>query len=84
MKLLEQYGISAVRRAIIEALERNTPRASSVAFLLRRQPSSTPVALDLSRHPQAQSLDVRTHDLETYDDLARAKDKDNNDDDDQQ
>ena len=48
MKLLEQYGIPAVRRAIVEALERNTPRASSVAFLLRRQPSSTPVALDLS------------------------------------
>ena len=86
MKLLEQYGISAVRRAVVEALERNTPRASSVAFLLRRQPSSTPVALDLSRHPQAQSLDVRPHDLEIYDDLARAKDnekdKDNNDDDD--
>ena len=88
MKLLEQYGISAVRRAVVEALERNTPRASSVAFLLRRQPSSTPAALDLSRHPQAQSLDVRPHDLEIYDDLARArakdkeKDKDNNDDDD--
>ena len=86
MKLLEQYGISAVRRAVVEVLERNTPRASSVAFLLRRQPSSTPAALDLSRHPQAQSLDVRPHDLEIYDDLARAKDKDkdNNDDDDDQ
>ena len=86
MKLLEQYGIAAVRRAIVEALERNTPRASSVAFLLRRQPSSTPVALDLSRHPQAQSLDVRTHDLEIYDDLARNKDNANtdNDDDDKQ
>ena len=84
MKLLEQYGISAVRRAVVEALERHTPRASSVAFLLRRQPSSTPVALDLSRHPQAQSLDVRPHELEIYDDLARAKDKDNNDDDDDQ
>ena len=81
MKLLEQYGISAVRRAMVEALQRNTPRASSVAFLLRRQPSSTPVALDLSRHPQAQSLDVRTHDLEIYDDLARNKDTDNDGDD---
>ena len=83
MKLLEQYGIAAVRRAIVEALERKTPRASSVAFPLRRQPSSTPVALDLSRHPQAQSLDVRPHDLEIYDDLARTKNNtDNNDDDD--
>ena len=64
MKLLEQYGITAVRRAVVEALERNTPRASSVA-----------------RHPQAQSLDVRPHDLETYDDLARTKNTDHNDDD---
>jgi len=76
MKLLEEYGAAALRRAIIEALERETPRASSVAFLLRRQPRSTPLALDLSHHPEAQSLDVRPHDLETYDELARAKDND--------
>lgn len=76
MKLLEEYGAAALRRAIVEALERNTPRASSVAFLLRRQPRSTPLALDLSRHPQAQALDVRPHDLETYDELARRKDDD--------
>jgi transposase len=76
MKLLEQYGAAALRRAIIEALERQTPRASSVAFLLRRQPRSTPLALDLSHHPEAQSLDVRPHDLETYDELARNKQND--------
>jgi hypothetical protein len=35
MKLLEQYCATALRRAITEALERNTPHASSVAFLLR-------------------------------------------------
>ena len=73
MKLLEQYGASALRRAVAEALQRNTPRA----FLLRRQPRSTPLALDLSRHPQAQSLDVRPHDLETYDELAHTKSNDN-------
>ena len=39
LKLLDQYGPTALRRAIVEALERNTPRASSVAFLLRRQAS---------------------------------------------
>lgn len=70
-KLLEQYGAHAVRPAIAEALDRSTPRSCSVAFLLRRQPRSTPLALDLSRHRQAQSLDVRPHDLETYDELAR-------------
>jgi transposase len=76
MKLLEEYGAAALRRAIVEALERNTPRASSVAFLLRRKPRSTPTAIDLSRYPQAQSVDVRPHDLETYDELTRSKDDD--------
>jgi hypothetical protein len=33
--------------------------------------------LDLSHHPQAQALDIRPHDLETYDELARTKDTDN-------
>ena len=76
MKLLEQYGATALRRAIVEALERNTPRASSVAFLLRRQPRATPLSLDLSHHPQAQALDIRPQDLETYDELARTQDDD--------
>jgi hypothetical protein len=77
MKLLEQYGAAALRSAIAEALQRNTPRASSVAFLLRRQPRSTPLSLDLSHHPQAQSLDIRPHDLETYDELTRTQDNGN-------
>jgi hypothetical protein len=34
------------------------------------------MAVDLSRHPQAQSVDVRPHDLETYDELARSQDDD--------
>ena len=72
-KLLDEYGAAALRRAIQEALERSTPRADSVAFLLRRQPRSMPLALDLSRHPQAQTVDVRPHDLETYDELANGK-----------
>jgi len=80
VKLLDLYGPAALGRAIREALERNTPRASSVAFLLRRgapgAPRSAParVAVDLSRHPEAQSIDVRPHDLETYDALARSRD----------
>jgi hypothetical protein len=76
VKLLDLYGPTALGRAIREALERNTPRACSVAFLLRRQPRFAPtrVAVDLSRHPEAQSIDVRPHDLETYDALARSRD----------
>lgn len=76
IKLLDLYGAAALRRAISEALERNTPRASSAAFLLRRQQRSARarVQVDLSRHPEAQAIDVRPHDLETYDALARSHD----------
>ncbi len=42
LKLLDLYGPPALRRAIHEALERNTPRASSVAFLLRKQQRIVP------------------------------------------
>jgi transposase len=73
LQLLEEYGAAALRRAVAEALQRQTPRASSVAFLLRRQPRLQPPAIDLSRYPQAQSLDVRPHDPEIYDELARHK-----------
>jgi transposase len=79
LRLLDQYGATALRRAILEALQRNTPRASSVAFLLRRQPRSARLNLDLSQHPQAQALDIRPHDLETYDELARTQDPENDD-----
>lgn len=71
LRLLDRHGAPALRRAIVQALERNTPRASSVAFLLRTQPRTMRAAVDLSRHPLAQAVDVRPHDLETYDELAR-------------
>jgi len=75
LDLLDRYGVRAMRRAVREALERNTPRASSVAFLLRQCNSTMPLPLDLSRHPQAQNLNVRPHDLETYDELAHHSDE---------
>jgi transposase len=75
-KLLEEYGATALRRAVTEALARNTPRASPVAFLLRRQPRTAHLALDLSRHPEAQAIEVQPHDLEIYDELARTKEDD--------
>ena len=77
LRLLDLYGVAALRLAIGEALERNTPHASSVAFLLGRHLRSAPLpALDLSRHPEAQALDVRPHDLGTYDGLAHRSDDD--------
>jgi hypothetical protein len=74
LKLLDLYGAAALRWAIAEALQRHTPLAASVAFLLRQRQqraSCPPAAVDLSRYPQAQSVDVQPHDLETYDELTR-------------
>ena len=80
LKLLDLYGAQALRQAVHEALQRDTPRASSVAFLLRKRQQaaggSPPLAIDLSRHPQAQSIDVQPHDLQTYDELARREEGD--------
>jgi hypothetical protein len=77
LKLLDLHGAAAVRRAVSEALERDTPRASSVAFLLRRQDfAGRPSPVDLSRHPQAQQVDVQPPKLEIYDELARSHDGD--------
>jgi transposase len=73
LKLLDIYGAAELRSAIREALERNTPRASSVAFILSRrqrsQQQTDPTPVDLSRHPELQSLDITPHDLESYDEL---------------
>ena len=74
LDLLDRYGAHAMRRAVREALRRNTPRASSVAFLLCQSNLAAPLPLDLSRHPEAQNLEVRPHDLETYDELAHRRD----------
>jgi hypothetical protein len=78
LKLLDLYGAPALGCAVREALQRGTPRASSVAFLLRKRqrkaPSSALVAVDLSRHPEFESIHVKPHDLETYDELARHDD----------
>ena len=72
LRLLDLYGASALRLAVAEVLARDTPRASSVAFVLRKRKLPVlPPAVDLSRHPRAQAIDVRPHDLETYDELAR-------------
>jgi hypothetical protein len=79
LKLLDTYGAAELRTAIQEALERNTPRASSVAFILSRRQRSrqhtAPTPVDLRHHPELQSLDVTPHDLETYDELTHKRPK---------
>lgn len=71
--LLDDYGAAQLRMAVREALARQTPRASSVAFILsrvRRSASLRTVPVDLSRHPELADLSVQTHQLEVYDELS--------------
>jgi len=77
--LLDDYGAAELRAAVAEALARQTPRASSVAFILsrrRRSAGLSRVAVDLSRHPELADLSVPTHQLEVNDELSEG-DSDN-------
>ena len=80
LNLLDLYGAAELRAAVCEALERKTPRASSVAFILgqRRRSSKrrTPAPVDLSRHPELENTSVTPQNLETYDELAKDDDSD--------
>jgi transposase len=77
LRLLDDYGAAQLRSAIVEALDRNSPRASSVSCILSRRHRQrqarllTPV--NLSRRPELADLYVQPHDPETYDDLADIK-----------
>jgi transposase len=74
LRLLDDYGESDLRAAIQQALERNTPRASSVAYLLkkrhtqRQRPPALPV--HLHHRPELGDLHVKPHSPETYDELS--------------
>jgi hypothetical protein len=71
--LLDDYGPEELRAAVTEALQRQTPRASSVAYILakrhrlRRYRGLSPV--HLIRRPELEDIHVQPHDPETYDEL---------------
>jgi len=69
--LLDRYGRDALRDAIKEAIDRNTPRAASVEYLLARRNRQRPPMplIRISENPEIQALRVRNHPLEDYDDL---------------
>jgi transposase len=78
VKLLDLFGRDELRIAVNEALERNTPDASSVSFILNRryrQSNRRPAPpVDLSRRPELQDFHVHTHKLEVYDGLVKHND----------
>jgi transposase len=80
--LLDDYGAAALREAVREALAQNTPRATSVAFILsrRRRTTRMPLPVDLSRAPHLADLSIPTHNLEAYDELTQNHDAPSDDD----
>lgn len=76
--LLDDYGAAALAEAVREALAQNTPRATSVAFILSRLKRGTPrpLPVDLSRAPHLAELSIPTHNLEAYDQLTQNADED--------
>ncbi len=73
-QLLEDYGATELQVAVREALQRQTPRASSVAFILQKHRRSQQrrhlLPVDLTRRPDLANLNVQPHNLEAYDDLS--------------
>lgn len=71
--LLDDYGAAALAEAVREALANNTPRATSVAFILsrRKRGARRPLPVDLGRAPHLADLAIPTHNRETYDELTQ-------------
>lgn len=78
VQLLDRYGAETLQRAIGEALERETPRATSVAHIIDQwqRASGQPPELPLRLPDRADVRDLRTinHNLEDYDALANHTD----------
>lgn len=73
LRLISDYGAKEVETAVCEAIENNTPRTTSVAFILARRHRSQRrllLPVDLTRHPELAQLAVETPKLEVYDELS--------------
>ena len=75
LALLDDYGPEELAAAVALALERDALGAGSIAHILetrrRQRGLKPPLRLTLPDRPGLRDLDVRTHDLETYDALGQ-------------
>lgn len=73
LRILDQYGAMETEQAILESLSRGVSHPHGVRQALERrreeQDRPTPIAVDLKKHPKAQGIAVKTHDLSLYDQL---------------
>ncbi len=69
--LLDTYGAEKLDKAIVEALEKETPHPNSVRMILERwrheEGRSVPIPVELPDDPRVRNLAVRPHSLATYD-----------------
>ena len=77
LELIEHYGVDTVREAIELALQRGTPRADSVAYLIeknhRRSARNLPSRPSWGR-AEIDDLRINNHPLEDYDELSKSGD----------
>ena len=80
LQLLDDYGAEELRQAIRSALDRATPRLSSVAYILqqrrRRQQLRVLRPVHLEHRPDLADLHVQPHDSDVYDELSHNGDED--------
>lgn len=73
MRLLRRYGAAELQAAITEALDRGVPHPNAVRLALEHRRESRrqapPVSLILPAHIRDRDAAVRTHALDTYDQL---------------
>jgi len=73
--LLDDYGKNELRAVIHLALERNSPRLSSLAWLLKKRRSASnlkrPLPLTLGHRPELTEIVIQPQDPEVYDELFR-------------
>ncbi len=73
LRILDQYGATETEQAIIESLSRGVSHPNGVRQALERRREErerpTPIAIDLKKHPQAENIAVKPHDLSVYDQL---------------
>jgi transposase len=76
LALLDDYGASELRAAIREALDRQTPGASSVAFILQKRWRSSKrrhVASVAPSRAELAGIHIQPHRPEIYDDLSKSE-----------
>jgi transposase len=80
LELLDDYGKDELRAVIQLALHRQTPRISSLRFLLNQRRTATQrkatLPVQMTRRPELADIYIQPHSLESYDELSQKPDLD--------